>query len=549
MSDKPYVYNLDDPFEDEIAAHAAKVVKLELENSLYGSAVKTPSTPELLAGGPFRGLDPLTDAAWWSVTLQQRDAHSRAKYPRSVASALRDVSAAPSRINIVRLHTAAKRRRPEWDPIFVEKLDDICDRCVVYRAVLGDENARRERTALAFKHFDPKSPTPVNCGMLIRAISAATHLRYEDVIETLTPALAVHAKVVAMTMGMVDLAAWVAGRKKAIEERDKAREQVVLDDALAADVADSLDERFEAGRSLTRPKPRGLVVVPSLDHLPKPSTGARDRRDTARSEFEDIAGKELPLKRCERDIALVAIELGRRYPWMTDALDVMLMHAAMSSDGIKLPPLMLAGPPGTGKTTAAVAACEALGLPSTVYSVAGVADGAFQGTSRQYSTGRACVPLQTILLSGVANPVVILDEAEKSASGKHNGSISDVVLTMTEPVSASRYFDPYLECGVDLSAVSFIGTVNDPDLLPGPLRDRFRILHVPEPQAEHVPGIVAGMLADMRKARGVSQEFLPDLAPDEIDLIVDRWKPGSMRGLRRTVETILATRDRLATRN
>ncbi|OYW98001.1 MAG: hypothetical protein B7Z14_16135, partial [Bosea sp. 32-68-6] len=267
------------------------------------------------------------------------------------------------------------------------------------------------------------------------------------------------------------------------------------------------------------------------------------------SEFEGIAGKELPLKRAERDIALVAIELGRRYPWMNDALDVMLMHAAMSADGIKLPPIMLAGPPGTGKTTAAVAFCEALGLPSTVYSVAGVADGAFQGTSRQYSTGRACVPLQTILLSGVANPVIILDEAEKAATGKHNGSMPDVILTMTEPVSASRFFDPYLECGVDLSAVSFIGTVNDPDLLSPPLRDRFRILHVPEPQAEHVPGIVAGMLADLRKARGVTQEFLPDLAPDEVGLIVDRWKPGSMRGLRRTVETLLAVRDRMATRN
>lgn len=549
MTDQPYTYDLDSPFEDAVAVHAAEVAKLDVQSHLYSSAVKTPSMVELLAGGTFRGNDPLTDAAWWSVTLQQHDAHARAKLPRSVASALRDVSAAPDRYRIARLRKAAKVRKPHWDPAYIEMLRDIENRCVVYLAILGDANAKRERTEMAFRAFDPKSTTPVNFDLLIRGISGATCLHYEDVVEAVIPALSVHAKVMSMAMDMTDLRAWVNGRRKAIEERDKGREQVVIDDALAADVADSLDERFEAGRALARPKPRGLVVVPSLDHLPKPSMGARDRRDTARAEFESIAGKEMPLKRADRDIALVAIELARRNPWMTDALDVMLMHAAMTHDGIKLPPLMLAGPPGTGKTTAAVAFCEALGLPSTVYSVAGVSDGAFQGTSRQYSTGRACVPLQAILLSGVANPVVILDEAEKSASGKHNGSISDVVLTMTEPVSASRYFDPYLECGVDLSAVSFIGTVNDPDLLSGPLRDRFRILHVPEPSAEHVPGIVAGMLADLRKARGVSAEFLPDLAPDEIGLIVDRWKPGSMRGLRRTVETLLAVRDRMATRN
>lgn len=549
MTDQPYNYNLDSPFEDAVATHASEVAKLDVQSALYSSAVKTPSTVELLAGGTFRGNDPLTDAAWWSVTLQQHDAHARAKLPRSVMSALRDVSAAPDRYRIARLRKVSKVRRPEWDPTFVERLRDIEDRCVVYLAILGDSNAKRERTELAFRAFDLKSTTPVNFDLLIRAISGATYLHYEDVVDGVIPALSVHAKVMSMAMDMTDLRAWVNGRRKAIEERDKGREQVVIDDALAADVADSLDERFEAGRSLARPKPRGLVVVPSLDHLPKPSTVARDRRDTARSEFEGIAGKELPLKGPERDIALVAIELGRRFPWMTDALDVMLMHAAMSSDGIKLPPIILASPPGTGKTTAAVAFCKLIGLPSTVYSVGGSSDSAIQGTSRQYSTGRACVPLQTILLSGVANPVIILDEAEKAATGKHNGSINDVLLTMTEPVSASRFFDPYLECSVDLSAVSFLGTVNDPDLLPTPLRDRFRILHVPEPQAEHVPGIVAGMLADLRKARGVTQEFLPDLAPDEVGLIVDRWKPGSMRGLRRTVETLLATRDRLATRN
>jgi hypothetical protein len=544
MTDKPYVYNLDDPAEDELAAHAAKVVRLEAENGLYASAVKTPSTAELLAGGSFRGLDPLSDAAWWSINLQQHDSHARAKLPRSVMSALRDVSAAPDRYRLARLLKLSKVRRPEWHPAYIESLREIEDRCTVYLAILGDTNAQLKRTELAFRYFDPKSPTPVNCDLLIRAISGATSIHYQDVVETVIPALTVHSQVMSMVIGMTDLRKWVAGRKKALEERDAAREQVVIDDALAADVADSLDERWSAPA-----RSRGLVVVPSLDHLPKPSTVARDRRDTARSEFESIAGKELPLKRCERDIALVAIEMSRRFAWMTEALDVISMHVAMSHAGIKLPPLMLAGPPGTGKTTAAVAFCEALGLPSTVYSVAGVADGAFQGTSRQYSTGRACVPLQTILLSGVANPVIILDEAEKAATGKHNGSINDIILSMTEPVSASRFFDPYLECAVDLSATSFLATVNRPELLSGALRDRFRILHVPEPQAEHVPSIVAGMLADLRKARGVTQEFLPDLAPDEVALLVDRWKPGSMRGLRRTVETILATRDRLATRN
>lgn len=546
MTDKPYVYQLDEA-EARLAEHVAQIVKLDVTNTLYTTAVKTPSTVELLAGGPFRGNDVMTDAAWWSVTLQQHDSYSKAKLPRSVAAALRDLSAAPTRMKIVVLRGAAKRRRPEWDAAHAQRLQDIEDRCVVYLATLGDVNAILERTALAFRAFDPKSTSPLNLDLLIHAITASSGVDYEVIVEDVVPALTIHAKVLAMILTMTDMRAWLGGYRAAVKNRQEDTDRKVLidSDVEQAEIRDMLDERFEAGRA----RPSGLVVVPSLDHLPKPGTSSRDRRDTPRAEFDGIAGKRLPFKRCERDIAGVAIEMGRRFPWMTEALDVLLMDLATSPDRIAFQPTILAGPPGTGKTTALIALCDAIGLPATVYSVAGVADGAFQGTSRQYSTGRGCVPVQEALKALLANPAIILDETEKFATSRHNGSIADVLLTMTAAASACRYHDPYLECAIDLSAVSFLGTVNDPDKLSGPLRDRFRILHVPEPSAEHVPGIVAGMMADLRKARSVTPEFLPDLAPDEVGLIVDRWKAGSMRGLRRTVETVLATRDRLATRN
>jgi ATP-dependent Lon protease len=120
---------------------------------------------------------------------------------------------------------------------------------------------------------------------------------------------------------------------------------------------------------------------------------------------------------------------------------------------------------------------------------------------------------------------------------------------MLETTTSSQVFDLYLECPVNLSAVSFIATANSLEGIPGPLLDRFRVLHVPMPGVEHLPVIVPQMLADIRLGRGIDEEWLPDLAPDEINLLARAWKGGSMRKLRRMLETLLAGRETLAARH
>lgn len=505
------------------------------------------STAELHAGWPFRENNWQLDCALWATRRFEEQGASTGlpPLPPAVQRALKAVAAKPCFETLSALRKAASVRRREWSGHYIARLDEIVERCDIYLWHSGDADAANRCVLRALERISTTHRSDTRDGLLRTALTiAGVSVPGAD---RLVIKSAVIVEMRARAGSQLDqmkswLAEWNAtqaddgGKPTGFAKIDEVAD---LPDALFVDES---DEASELGL-------RTLVVVPSLDHLPKPSLGQRDRRDTPRAEFARIENVALPLKRLDVDPIMLKLDLMARYPWAEDAIDVLVGYLVYHPDFIALPPTCLNGPPGCAKTTLAIDFCRRIAIPHIVYAASGSADGSMGGTSRQYSTGRVCVPLQVSAQSGIANPVVIVDEGEKIATSRHNGSASDVLLTMTEPASSKRFFDPYLECPVDLSAVSYLMTVNDPSLLSQPLRDRFRIVDVPAPGPEHVPVIVRGIVDDIRASRGSAGGFVEDLAPDEIELLARDWKPGSMRGLRRAVETVLATRDRLATRN
>lgn len=284
-----------------------------------------------------------------------------------------------------------------------------------------------------------------------------------------------------------------------------------------------------------------LVVFPNLRHLPEPTKSARDRGDSPRALVEDIAEKPLPLVHTPDPAAFRQAFLAA-CPWAEEAAEVFAMDL-VGAPFAWFRPRILVGPPGEGKTASARLLVQLAGLDCTVYSAAGQMDGgSFAGTSRQWGSWRLSVPAQAILRARKASVGIVVDEVEKAGPSRRWGRLDETVLPFLERHTARAIFDPSLEANVNLSAVSFILTANSLDGLSAPMRDRCQVLRWQGPRREHLPFVAQAIVREIRTDRGLDASWIPDLDGDELDAL-DWWRGGSLRPLRRAVETILAARD------
>ncbi len=288
-----------------------------------------------------------------------------------------------------------------------------------------------------------------------------------------------------------------------------------------------------------------LVVIPSLRHLPRPSTSAIDRGDSPRALAEPWAEKPMPLVRCP-DPAAFAAAMRARFPWASEAIEAYAMDL-VGAPYARFRPRILVGGPGLGKTAFARAILEETGLGVTVYSAAGQMDGgSYGGTSRQWGSWRLSVPAQGCIRFGKASHGIVVDEVEKAGNSRRWGRLDETLLPYLE-TTARAIHDPALECALNLSAVTHILTANSLSGIVQPLLDRAPPIHWQAPRAEDLPIVAAAILEDLRIDRGLDETWCPDLDGEELDALT-AWKGGSLRPLRRMVETVLAARDVLARR-
>lgn len=345
-----------------------------------------------------------------------------------------------------------------------------------------------------------------------------------------------------------DAAARAKRRPTHAEEMDDDRAEIVRRPPARPKAAPATPapEAFPPAEPEAQPEPAlSLVVFPALKHLPQPSLMARDRGDSPRALCEPVAEVALPLVPAP-DPATVAATLNAAFPW---AAEVTEQYASdlVGAPYAMLKPRTLVGGQGGGKTAYARAVLKALGLPEIFYSAAGVMDGGnFAGASRTWSTWRLSVPAQGVLRFRLASLGCIIDEAEKAGPSRRWGRLDETLLPFLERGSTAKaVFDPALEVPLNLSGVSYILTANSRDGVSGPLLDRAPPVQWPMPRREDLPVAAGAILDEIRRERGLDEAWCPALDGNELDALM-AWRGGSLRPLRRMVETVVASREQFA---
>ncbi|EGV61329.1 P-loop containing nucleoside triphosphate hydrolase protein [Yamadazyma tenuis ATCC 10573] len=213
----------------------------------------------------------------------------------------------------------------------------------------------------------------------------------------------------------------------------------------------------------------------------------------------------------------------------------------------KSPIIMLAGPPGIGKTSLAKSIASSLGRNFQRVSLGGIKDESeIRGHRRTYVGAMPGVIVQSLRKARSMNPVILLDEIDKviggssNAANKFNGDPSAALLEVLDPEQNTSFTDHYLGFPIDLSQVIFICTANEPHNLSRPLLDRLEMIELTA--YDYFEKLVIGqkyLLPRQITRNGLPTQDLIDISDDVLTKIINGYtREAGVRNLERKLGTI-----------
>ena len=235
--------------------------------------------------------------------------------------------------------------------------------------------------------------------------------------------------------------------------------------------------------------------------------------------------------------ALPAMEaLFDELPNFTEVLEDVRKHLALcidSEDSVELPPMLLLGEPGIGKTHFARRLAALLGTGYGFVPMSSLTAGwVLSGASSQWKNAKPGKVFDTFLNGDYANPVIVVDELDKASSDGQYDPLG-ALYELLEVDTATRFVDEFAEVPIDASGAVWLATANDAARIPDPILSRMSVYEIEPPDAAGAVRIAAALYSEIRGAHDWGKRFPESLSA----LALERLAALPPREMRRAIQT------------
>lgn len=203
-------------------------------------------------------------------------------------------------------------------------------------------------------------------------------------------------------------------------------------------------------------------------------------------------------------------EVAPHMPELIEALRIPLLVSVATGAPPMLPPILLVGGAGVGKSHAALQIASMLGVPThTVsYAASGAVGNVLSGSDKNWGNSSTGIVFNALAEGEFANPVMLLDEIDKASSssatqGPDRHPLNEL-LALLEPITAKEHKDRCAEIRVDARHIVWIATANSLEGLSAPLLSRFKLILINKPDARAAVTIALSVTQAVTLQMGVT---------------------------------------------